>query len=106
MTVLAIDKSGSMAGGPMNRLKEQCHILGYAYFQNKKTPLLVLPYNEDCEERKTADLASFKGFIDGIKAEGQTNFAGPLNAVLREVKSGNVRSLLVYFLTDGEESIK
>lgn len=108
--IALVDKSGSMAGAPINQVKAALrHILGMSQNQsNVKTVLVVYD--------STSQMIPFtKSAIDGIVGSGGTNFKGAFQSLQQVLalsicsdrpedllEPNNVGSVSVAFLTDGQ----
>lgn len=64
----------------------------------------VLTFNDECTSRDFTNLPDYIEHIESLKAEGRTNFEKPLSHILKIIKKGDVRILLVIFLTDGDDN--
>jgi Ca-activated chloride channel family protein len=104
-TIIAVDRSGSMAGKKIDQVKEALkfvlnnlrdgdtfNIIAYDSSVESFRPELQR-YNE--ESRKAA-----LGFVEGIYAGGSTNIDGALSAALNMIHDASRPSYIV-FLTDG-----
>eukprot|EP00347_Sterkiella_histriomuscorum_P009291 403341768 len=106
--VIIIDKSGSMIGGPIRCVREQCRLFAEKYFNTRKSihPPTIIFFNDAINVIKENTL---KGCLDQIDlhcvASGGTRFPEPMKHLLQLVQETNVKELFVLFMTDGLDNV-
>ncbi len=109
--VLMLDVSGSMSGAKLDLLKSSVSNL-LSDFSNSGGTIKVhiVPFATEAQAAQTftitnvAELANAVSFLDGLNANGWTNYEDPMQSALDWLQSGDTISgadTFTYFISDG-----
>ena len=92
--IFAVDKSGSMSGGPMNDAKGAAESLT-AKFKKDDVPVTIYPFDSKMREYNS-ETEGYDPIIEKIKAlnaGGGTIFANVLNAIKAKIEAKSLKNI-------------
>lgn len=100
---LALDKSGSMSGAPIESVKQGTKIVS-SLLKDRKTfkDTYMIPFENDCVVIKFQSQQQFDKEIDQLKGGGGTEFAPVFREVQNIIKTSKSSDITVLFMTDGQ----
>ena len=103
--IFAIDKSGSMSGGPMNDAKGAAESLT-TKFRNADIPLSIYPFDSKMREyhSETEGYDSIVEKLKALHAGGGTIFKNVLDAVKTRIIERDLKNIFCVWLTDGQDN--
>jgi ankyrin repeat protein/Mg-chelatase subunit ChlD len=111
LLLCVIDKSGSMSGNPFEQVKYSLNRLMDLTFNNDNLETNIISYNDTATTINVDTSSSVNHYYDLIKrmsAGGGTSFKSAFNEIVNQINKYKnnpmITSLVVVFMTDGEDS--
>lgn len=111
LVIPVIDRSGSMGGTPMVQVRYSLKRLVDLTYDNPNLITTVVTYDDRVDTypiNTTTPRAHFDGIFSVLDARGGTSFksafSGIVNVATTHANASDVASMIIVFLTDGEDS--
>lgn len=111
LVIPVIDKSGSMAGNSFKQVQYSLHRVIDMTYKCSNIMTNIITYNDMgsvIEINKLAPVESYHEMVEKLYAGGGTSFKSSFTEIVKLCKNNNnnsnITSLVVIFLTDGEDS--
>lgn len=100
---LALDKSGSMSGAPIESVKQGTKIVSSLH-KDKKIfeEVYMIPFESHCESIKFQTQQQFDKEIDKLHGGGGTDFAPVFREIENIIKTSVTSDVTILFMTDGQ----